>query len=160
MNKVILHCDLNNFYASVECLYNPDLRHRPVAVCGCAEDRHGIVLAKNYIAKGFGVRTGEATWEAKNKCPRLVTVRPNYSLYLKFSKEAREIYQYYSDRIEAFGIDECWMDVSESVRLFGDGSQIADNIRNRIRNELGITASVGVSYNKIFAKTRVGYEEA
>ncbi|MFZ5989153.1 MAG: DNA polymerase IV [Bacillota bacterium] len=152
MNKVILHCDLNNFYASVECLYNPELRNKPVAVCGCAEDRHGIVLAKNYIAKKYGVRTGEATWEARSKCPGLVTVNPNYSLYLKFSKYAREIYQYYTDRIESFGIDECWMDVSESSLLFGEGPKIAEEIRKRIKEELGVTVSIGVSYNKIFAK--------
>jgi DNA polymerase-4 len=152
MNRVILHCDLNNFYASVECLYNPELRDKPVAVCGSAEDRHGIVLAKNYIAKSYGVRTGEATWEAKRKCPGLITVKPNYSLYLKFSRYAREIYEYYTDRIESFGIDECWLDVSESLLLFGDGTKIADEIRRRVKSEMGVTVSIGVSYNKIFAK--------
>ncbi|TYQ16534.1 UNVERIFIED_CONTAM: DNA polymerase-4 [Acetivibrio alkalicellulosi] len=152
MSKVILHCDVNNFYASVECLYNPEIRNKPVAVCGSTENRHGIVLAKNYIAKKYGVRTGEATWEAKSKCPGLVTVSPNYKLYLKFSKEVYEICKYYTDRIESFGIDEYWMDVSESIVLFGNGLKIASEIRQKVKNELGVTVSIGVSYNKIFAK--------
>lgn len=152
MDRIILHSDLNNFYASVECFYNPELQNKPVAVCGSTEARHGIVLAKNYVAKNFGVKTGEATWEAKSKCPGLITISPNYSLYLEFSREVRDIYRYYTDRIEAFGIDECWLDVSQSARLFGDGTKIANEIKERIKNELGITASVGVSYNKIFAK--------
>lgn len=152
MSKIILHCDLNNFYASVECLYNPELQDKPVAVCGSQEDRHGIVLAKNYIAKKYGVRTGEAIWEAENKCPGLITVKPNYALYLKFSRYARQIYEYYTDRIESFGIDECWLDVSESSLLFGDGPKIAHEIREKIKKELGVTVSIGVSYNKIFAK--------
>ncbi|HHV28389.1 MAG TPA: DNA polymerase IV [Clostridium sp.] len=152
MKRVILHCDLNNFYASVECLYNPELRDRPVAVCGSVEDRHGIVLAKNYEAKKYKVMTGETVWEAKSKCPGLVTVRANHSLYLKFSRYARQIYEYYTDQIESFGLDECWMDVSESSLLFGDGPKIANEIRKKIKRELGVTVSIGVSYNKIFAK--------
>ena len=152
MEKVILHCDLNNFYASVECLYNPVIRNCPVAVCGSQDLRHGIVLAKNYIAKKYGVITGEAIWQAKRKCPKLVVINPNYSLYLRFAKEARQIYLRYTNLVEAFGIDECWLDVSESTNLFGNGVKIANEIRNLIKYELGITASVGVSYNKIFAK--------
>jgi DNA polymerase-4 len=152
MDRVILHCDLNNFYASVECLYNPQLREYPVAVCGSQDLRHGIVLAKNYIAKKYGIITGEAIWQAKQKCPKLVVINPNYSLYLRFSREAREIYSRYSNLIESFGIDECWIDVSESTKLFGTGEKIADEIRKLIKNELGITASIGVSFNKIFAK--------
>ncbi len=152
MDRVILHSDLNSFYASVECLYNPLIRDKPVAVGGSVEHRHGIILTKNIIAKGFGVKTGEAIWQARQKCPELVVVPPNYSLYLRFSKEAREIYKSYTDLIESFGIDEAWLDVTESVKLFGTGEKIADEIRQRIREELGITASVGVSYNKIFAK--------
>lgn len=152
MDRVVLHSDLNSFYASVECLYNPLIRDKPVAVGGSVEHRHGIILTKNIIAKGCGVKTGEAIWQAKQKCPELVVVPPNYSLYLRFSKEAREIYKSYTDLIESFGIDEAWLDVTESAKLFGTGEKIADEIRARIREELGITASVGVSYNKIFAK--------
>ncbi len=152
MERVIIHCDLNNFYASVECLYNPDLRDKPVAVCGSQDLRHGIVLAKNYIAKKTGIITGEAIWQARQKCPNLVVLNPNYSLYLRFSKEAREIYSRYTSLIEAFGIDECWIDVTESTSLFGTGERIAQEIRERIKTELGVTASIGVSFNKIFAK--------
>lgn len=152
MNRVILHSDLNNFYASVECLYNPEIRDRPVAVCGSQSTRHGIVLAKNRIAKEFGVAAGDAIWEARAKCPGLVVVRPNYMQYLKFSILARKIYENYTNLIEAFGIDENWLDVTESTRLFGSGEKIADELRKKIRCELGITASIGVSFNKVFAK--------
>jgi len=152
MNRTILHIDLNNFYASVECLYRPELRDKPVAVCGSQDLRHGIVLAKNYIAKKYMITTGEAIWQAKQKCPNLVVVNPNYSLYLRFSREAREIYSRYSNLIESFGIDEAWVDVSESTRIYGSGEKIANEIRETIKNELGVTVSVGVSFNKIFAK--------
>lgn len=147
-----MHIDLNNFYASVECLYNPELRNHPVAVCGSQSTRHGIVLAKNNIAKKYGVSAGDAIWEARSKCPGLIVVKPNYMQYLKFSILARSIYQNYTNLIEAFGIDENWLDVTESTKLFGTGIQIADELRKRIRIELGITASVGVSFNKVFAK--------
>lgn len=152
MNRVILHSDLNNFYASVECFYNPEIRDKPVAVCGSQSTRHGIVLAKNRIAKEYGVKAGEAIWEARSKCPGLVIVRPNYMQYLKFSIMVRKIYENYTNLIEAFGIDENWLDVTESTRLFGSGEKIADELRKRIKYELGITASVGVSFNKVFAK--------
>ncbi|HEX2945435.1 MAG TPA: DNA polymerase IV [Clostridia bacterium] len=152
MSRVILHSDLNNFYASVECLYNPEIRDRPVAVCGSQSTRHGIVLAKNGIAKKFGVTAGDAVWEARSKCPGLVVVRPNYMQYLKFSMLVRKIYENYTNLIEAFGIDENWLDVTESTRLYGSGEQIANELRKRIQFELGITASVGVSFNKVFAK--------
>lgn len=152
MERVILHCDLNNFYASVECLYNPQYRGLPLVVAGSQDLRHGIILAKNYIAKKFGIITGEAIWQARQKCPNLIVVNPNYSLYLRFSKEAREIYSQYTNLIEAFGIDECWLDLSESTKLYGSGEKIAYEIKDRIKEELGVTASVGVSYNKIFAK--------
>lgn len=152
MDRVILHCDLNNFYASVECMYHPELREKPLAVCGSQDLRHGIVLAKNYIAKNYGIITGEAIWQARKKCPGLIVVNPNYSLYLKFSKEAREIYSKYTNLIESFGIDECWMDVTESTKIFGKGEEIAHEIKETIKEELGITASIGVSFNKIFAK--------
>lgn len=152
MERVILHSDLNNFYASVECLYNPELRDKPVAVCGSQSTRHGIVLAKNIIAKKLGVKTGEAIWEARAKCRNLEVVRPNYAQYLKFSMYARKIYENYTNLIEAFGIDENWLDVTESTKLFGSGREIAEQIKKRIFEELGVTVSIGVSYNKIFAK--------
>ncbi len=152
MERVILHSDMNNFYASVECLYNPKIRNKPVAVGGDVEARHGIVLAKNYIAKKFQIQTGEALWQAKQKCKDLVIVPPSYDKYMHFSSVARDIYSEYSDKVESFGLDECWLDCSGSTRLFGEGKEIADKIRQRIKFELGITASVGVSFNKIFAK--------
>lgn len=152
MERVILHSDLNNFYASVECLYNPELRGKPVAVAGDPEARHGIVLAKNYPAKACGVQTGDPLWMARQKCPDIVFTPPHYDRYMQFSKAAREIYSEYTDQVEPYGLDECWLDVTGSIALFGDGRAIADEVRRRIRQELGVTASVGVSYNKIFAK--------
>ena len=152
MSRTILHVDLNNFYASVECLYHPELRGKPVAVSGDVENRHGIILAKNQLAKAAGVKTGEAIWQAKGKCPGLVCLPPDYRKYLRFSRLARKIYADYTDKIESFGIDECFVDVTGSAALFGDGVQIANDIRRRIREEMGVTASVGVSWNKIFAK--------
>ena len=150
--RTILHIDMNNFYASVECLLDPGLRDKPVAVCGDKEERRGIVLAKNYLAKEVGVKTGEAIWEAKIKCPDLVTVPPRFDEYVKYSRLAREIYERYTDMIEPFGIDEVWADVTGSRRLFGDGPTIADKIRETVKRELGLTVSVGVSFNKVFAK--------
>ena len=152
MERVILHSDLNNFYASVECLYRPEIRNKPVAVCGDPSARHGIVLAKNYPAKATGIKTGEAIWQAKQKCPGLIVVMPNFPLYLRFARLARGIYADYTDQIEPFGLDEAWLDVAGSCQIHGNGIQIADEIRERIKNEMGVTASVGVSYNKIFAK--------
>lgn len=151
-DRTILHCDMNNFYASVECLYNPALRGKPVAVGGDVEARHGIILAKNYEAKKYGVQTGEALWQAKQKCPGLTIVPPSFEKYLRFSRLAREIYGCYTDRIESFGLDECWLDLTGSERLFGGGKAVADKLRERIKFELGVTISVGVSHNKIFAK--------
>lgn len=147
-----MHSDLNNFYASVECLNNPKLRNKFVAVCGSQEERHGIVLAKNQRAKMMGVQTGEAIWQAKQKCPDLVIVPPNFDEYLKYSRLVREVYYQYTDLIEPFGMDECWLDVTGSTGLFGDGSQIAHKIRECVKKEIGLTVSVGVSFNKIFAK--------
>jgi DNA polymerase-4 len=152
LDRVILHSDLNNFYASVECLHNPSIRNKPVAVCGSQEERHGIVLAKNYIAKKYGIKTGEASWEASKKCPDLVIVPPNFHLYLETARNVREIYSYYTNEIEPFGLDENWLNLTNYTDLFGDGEKVADEIRAKIRKELGLTVSVGVSYNKIFAK--------
>lgn len=148
-----MHSDLNNFYASVECLRRPEIREKPVVVVGSKEDRHGIVLAKNMIAKRAGVKTGDVYWEARQKCGNtLVEVQADFAEYLKVSKEVRKIYEDYTDRIEAYGIDECWLDVTASLKLFGSGVQIANTIRERVKKEIGITVSVGVSWNKIFAK--------
>ena len=152
MDRTVLHCDLNGFYASVECFSNPAIRNLPVIVGGDVEQRHGIVLAKNDIAKKYGIITGEAVWQAKQKCPGLVSVKPDFGKYLKFSRLAREIYDRYTDQVESFGIDEVWADVTGSAGLFGDGRSIADELRSTIKRELGISASVGVSFNKIFAK--------
>ena len=152
MERVILHCDLNNFYASVECRNHPALAGLPVAVCGSQDDRHGVVLAKNQQAKASGVATGEAIWQARVKCPGLVTVPPHFDQYVQESYRVREIYGRYTDRVEPYGIDECWLDVTGCTGLFGSGQQIAHQIRRQVRRELGLTISVGVSYNKIFAK--------
>ncbi len=151
-DRVILHCDLNNFFASASITQNPSLKLLPVAVCGDTEKRHGIVLAKNNIAKKYGVKTAEAIWEAKLKCPELVTVSPNYSLYKKFSNMAKEIYLGYSDKVEPFGIDECWVDISNRGVTYETGVKTANEIREKIKSYIGITVSVGVSFNKTFAK--------
>ena len=152
MERTILHCDMNNFYASVECMLNPSLRGHPVAVGGDVENRHGIILAKNYEAKKFGIQTGEALWQAKQKCPKLIIVPPHYEEYLKYSRLAHSIYSDYTDLIEPYGMDEVWMDVSGSTKAFGSGEVIANTLRERIKYELGLTISVGVSFCKVFAK--------
>ena len=149
---IILHSDLNNFYASVETVLNPSLKNEYLAVCGNEEDRHGIVLAKNEKAKRCGVVTGEPIWKARAKCPSLVIVPPQFEKYRQYSKAVKKIYMDYTDRIESFGLDECWLDVTGSVRLFGDGETIAHTIRERVKSETGLTVSVGVSFNKTFAK--------
>ena len=152
-DRIILHCDLNNFYASVECLHHPEYRNHPLAVGGDVEKRHGIILAKNQLAKRFGIQTGEALWQARAKCPNLLIVKPNFSLYLRFSKLIKAMYAEYTDQIESFGIDEAWLDVTHTLHLFKcSPGQLADQIRERIKNEFGITASIGVSFNKVFAK--------
>ena len=150
--KAILHIDMNNFYASVECMLNPELKSFPIAVCGSQEERHGIVLAKNYAAKACGVSTGEAIWEAKQKCRNLVIIPPHYDQYMKYSKLAREIYGRYTDLIEPFGMDEVWADVTASQRAMGTSLHIAEEIKESVKHELGLTVSIGVSFNKIFAK--------
>ncbi len=152
MDRVILHCDLNNFYATAECVSHAEWRNVPLAVCGDPNARHGIVLAKNEIAKKLGVRTGEAIWEAKRKAPDLVTVPPHFDLYMAYSKQMFALYNEYTDMVEPFGADECWLDVTGSRKLFGDGEQIANKIRERVKKESGLTCSVGVSFNKVFAK--------
>ena len=151
-SRIILHADLHGFYASVECLYHPELRHKSVAVCGDAENRHGIILAKNEQAKRFGIKTGEAIWQAQNICPELVVLTADYRKYIRFAHRARVIFSDYSDQVEPFGLDEAWIDVTGSAKLLGDGRKLADQIRQRTLEELGLTCSVGVSFNKIFAK--------
>ena len=133
-------------------ILHPELRGKPVAVCGDQEARHGIVLAKNYAAKRYGIKTGNPIWMARQLCPDIVIVPPHYDLYMHHSELARRIYADYTDRVEPFGLDECWLDVTGSTELFGDGLQIADALRRRVKEELGITISVGVSFNKVFAK--------
>lgn len=152
MERIVLHSDLNNFFASVECVACPDMQRRPVAVCGSVEDRHGICLAKNEPAKKCGIRTGDTVRTVRQKCPDVMIVEPHYELYEQYSRMVQDIYAMYTDQIEAFGCDECWLDVSASTLLFGDGPAIAEILRARIRRELGLTVSVGVSFNKIFAK--------
>jgi len=152
MNRVIFHSDMNSCFANIECLYDPSLRGKPVSVCGRADKRHGIVLASTIEAKRFGVRTGETIWEARRKCPQLITVSPNYDRYLKFSRLSREIYAEYTDRVEPFGLDEAFLDLTGCLCVRNEGAKLADEIRKRIKSELGITVSIGVSDNKVFAK--------
>ncbi len=152
MKRIIIHSDLNNFFASVECMKNPWLYNVPMAVTGESEQRHGIILAKNRFAVKYGIKTGEQIWRAVEKCPDLVTVSPKFDDYIVVSEQVRKIYEKYSANIEAFGIDECWIDVSNITQRFNEGKLIADTIRNQIRESVGITASCGVSYNKTFAK--------
>lgn len=153
MERYILHSDLNNFYASVESLYNPSIRNKAVVVVGDEEKRHGIVLAKNYIAKDYGIKTGDTVYEARQKCDcELVTVPARFDLYLAISKMVKKIYREYSDRVESFGIDEAWIDISHLVKNFDEAIKVANTIRARIIAEIGLTVSIGVSFNKIFAK--------
>lgn len=158
-DRVILHCDMNGFYASVELLDRPDLIDKPMAVCGDPESRHGIILAKNEIAKKFGIVTAETIWQAKKKCPDLQLVAPHHDKYKEYSKKINQIYLEYTDMVEPFSIDESWLDVTASQVLFGSGREIADTIRERVKQELGLTLSVGVSYNKIFAKMGSEYKK-
>ena len=159
-DRVILHCDLNCFFASVELLRYPALRDVPVAVCGDPESRHGIVLAKNEAAKQLGVKTAETIWQARQKAPHLITLPPHHGLYREYSRKVNAIYGQYTDLVEPFGIDESWLDITGSMHLFGgDGKAIADQLRERLREELGLTISVGVSFNKIFAKLGSDYRK-
>lgn len=159
MDRVILHSDMNSFYASVEMLHHPELEGQPIAVVGDPEARHGIVLTANYIAKRKGVKTGMALWQARQCCPQMVFLPPRMDLYIRFSNLAHEIYADYTDKIEPFGIDECWLDCTETTGIKGDGLTIAREISDRIKYELGITVSIGVSWNKIFAKLGSDYKK-
>ena len=160
MERVIFHCDLNSFFASVELLTRPELRDKPVAVGGDQERRHGIILAKNERAKAFGVKTAETIWQAKSKCPELIVLPSHHEKYGEYSRKVNEIYAGYSDRIEPFGIDESWLDMTGTWHLFGpDPVAVADRIRAEVRRELGLTVSVGVSFNKVFAKLGSDYKK-
>jgi len=159
MDRTILHCDCNSYYASVECLDHPQWRTVPMAVCGDPQSRHGIILAKNELAKACGVQTAQTIWQAKQCCPNLLLVPPRFPLYAQYSKKINEIYAQYTDQVEPFSIDESWLDVTGSLHLFGSGEQIADELRRRIRQELGLTISVGVSFNKTYAKLGSDYKK-
>ena len=158
-DRVILHCDCNSFFASVETALNPAYKNVPMAVCGSESDRHGIVLAKNELAKKYGIKTAETVYSARKKCPGLVIASPHYEEYTRYSRRVNEIYARYTDMIEPFGIDESWLDVTASKKLFGDGIEIAERIRREVREEIGITISVGVSFNKVFAKLGSDYKK-
>lgn len=160
MERSVLHCDANKFYASVECLYHPEIRDKPVVVGGIEETRHGIVLTGNEKAKKlYGIKTGMSLADARMLCPKLIVMPPNYPRYIRFSKMLRRIYSDYTYMIEPFGLDECWLDVTGSRLLFGSPEEIAEDIRKRVKFELGITVSVGVSWNKIFAKLGSDYKK-
>ena len=159
MDRTILHCDCNSFFASVEAAINPELKTVPMAVCGSEENRHGIVLAKNELAKSYGIITTDTVYTARRKCPGLVIVKPHYEEYADYSRRINAIYREYTDIVEPFGIDESWLDVTSSTRLFGNGEQIAECIRQRIKKEIGVTVSIGVSFNKPFAKLGSDYKK-
>lgn len=159
MDRVILHCDMNGFFASVELLDHPHLKNKPMAVCGNPDDRHGIILAKNEIAKIYGIVTAETLWQARKKCPTLETVPPHHDKYKHYSRLINDIYLRYTDMVEPFSVDESWLDVTASTKLFGTGRQIADTLRETVKKELGLTLSAGVSFNKIFAKMGSDYKK-
>lgn len=159
MDRTILHCDMNSFYASVELLSRPELAQKPVAVCGSPESRHGIILAKNEAAKKFHIVTAETVWQARKKCPDLILLPPHHDRYQFYSQQINRIYSRYTDQIEPFSIDESWLDVTGSRNLFGAGKEIGDEIRQVVHIELGLTLSVGVSYNKVFAKMGSDYKK-
>lgn len=153
MERVIFHIDCNGFYASVECLDNPALKTVPMAVAGDPENRHGIILAKNELAKKYGIQTAETIWQAKRKCPNLVLVPPRGDRYYEISKRVKNLFLEYTDQVESFGLDEGWLDVTNSLSYFHfTAEEMAHDIRERVKKEIGITVSVGVSFNKVFAK--------
>jgi len=151
-DRTILHCDANSFYASVCCTFYPQYRGKPLSVCGDPEARHGIVLASTKKAKKMGVKVGMAVWQAKQFCPNLLVMPPEYERYINFSNHMRKIYEEFTDRVESFGLDECWFDISNPSVTLADGEHLANRLCHRITDELGLTASVGVSFNKIFSK--------
>lgn len=150
--KIILHIDINSFYASVAILMNSELRDKAVIVCGDAEKRHGIVLAKSEKAKKAGIKTGDTVWSAQQKAKDLIMVPPDFKKYTEYSRKVFQIFTQYTPEVESFGLDECWLDVTGCTKLYGDGLQIAEKISEQIKNETGLTVSIGVSFSKIFAK--------
>ncbi len=170
MERIVIHSDLNNFYASVERKLHPELLGKPLAVCGSKEERRGIVLAKCEMAKRYGVKTGDTIWQAQKKCPDIVIVPPHFDEYMKYSRMVKAIYARYTDLIESYGIDECWLDLTHSTLIFPpfenkfvtvDGEKhftdeylrfLGDTIRTTVKKELNLTVSCGVSFNKAFAK--------
>lgn len=159
-DRVIFHCDCNSFFASVELLRYPELRNLPVAVAGSADNRHGIILAKNEPAKKYKIQTAETVWQAKRKCPDLILLSPHRGDYSRYSKLINAIYADYTDRVEPFGIDESWLDVTGSWHLFGDSPyQVANRLRRQIKAETGLTISIGVSFNKVYAKLGSDYKK-
>lgn len=159
MDRVILHCDCNSYFASVESIDRPELNDVPMAVCGDPESRRGIILAKNEKAKAYGIVTAETVYAALRKCPELTLVPPHHEKYRLYCEKVNAIYQQYTDQVEAFSVDESWLDVTGSQHLFGSGKEIADALRRRVREELGLTISVGVSFNKVFAKLGSDYKK-
>ena len=159
MDRVILHCDCNSFFASVESIDHPEYRKVPMAVAGDPSQRHGIILAKNELAKKYHIQTAETIWQARRKCPGLLIIGPHYEKYESVSRRINEIYGQYTDMVEPFSVDESWLDVTASQNLFGSGVQIADALRQQISRQIGVTISVGVSYNKTFAKMGSDYKK-
>ncbi|MDR1619556.1 MAG: DNA polymerase IV [Clostridiales bacterium] len=159
MERVILHCDCNSYFASVESIGKPAYKTVPMAVCGDAKSRRGIILAKNELAKGFGIVTAETVYSALRKCPHLLLVSPQHGKYTEYCKKINAVYEQYTDQVEAFGVDESWLDVTGSQHLFGTGKEIADELRRRIYEEFELTISVGVSFNKVFAKLGSDYKK-
>ncbi len=158
-DRVILHCDMNSFFCSVELLEHPELLHTPTAVAGDPAGRHGIILAKNDLAKACGIQTAMTVWQAKRLCPSLALLPPHHEKYTAYSHKINAIYQRFTDMVEPFSVDESWLDVTASQRLFGDGKTIADTIRHTVKEELGLTLSAGVSFNKVFAKMGSEYKK-
>ena len=159
MKRIIFHIDQNCYFASVEMISHPEYRNVPMAVVGDKEARHGIVLAKNELAKKFGVKTAEAIWQAKAKCPDLVLAPPHHDKYEFYSKKLRELYYGYTDRVEPFGLDECWLDMTDACNDFDDAARVADSIRQTVKERFKLTCSVGISFNKIFAKLGSDYKK-
>ena len=157
--RTILHADLNNCFASIESISHPEYRSIPFAVGGDEEMRHGIILAKNECAKKYGIKTGEPLVSARQKCPVLKVVKPHYELYDEYCTAVRNVYCEYTDQVEPFGMDESWLDVTGSALLFGSGEKIAEELRHRIKKEFDLTISVGVSFNKVFAKLGSDYKK-
>ncbi len=160
MDPIILHCDLNNFYASVECLERPELRDVPLVVGGDETKRRGVVVAKNQIAKELGIKTGDTVFQARRICPEIVVLRSNIEKYLQYSKKVQQVYKRYTDLVEPFSLDECWLDASQFCRnSMNEGKALADALRSTLKKELGLSISVGVSFNKVFSKLGSDYKK-